>query len=142
MAPEYNRNMPRYAVAIKRIAVAALLLTVCSCGRYLARSLDSPCIDGSKVVFRMRCPSARTVQVAGDWQGNNWAEGDAEAGEVLVGLMKKVGEEGIWEATVNLPPGRYRYRFLVDESVWYLDVANPRVVDDGRGGKANLLIMP
>jgi 1,4-alpha-glucan branching enzyme len=113
-----------------------------SCGRYLERSLDSPLVAGDTVTFRVKGPFARTVQVAGDWPGNNWAEGDAEAGEVLVGLMGKAGGEGVWELTVRLKPGRYRYRFLVNETQWMIDPQNPRIVDDGRGGKANLLIMP
>jgi 1,4-alpha-glucan branching enzyme len=134
--------MRRLTGVMKRMLFIAFILGVCSCGRYLEKSLDSPFIDGDRVVFRLKCPSARTVQLAGDWEGNNWAQGDAEAGEVLVGLMEKVGQEGVWEITVRLAPGRHRYRFLVDETTWFLDVENPRVVDDGRGGKANLLIVP
>jgi 1,4-alpha-glucan branching enzyme len=113
-----------------------------SCGRYLESSLDSVSVAGEVVTFRFKSPAARTVQLAGDWPGNNWAEGDAEAGEVLVGLMTKSAEGTFWEATVYLKPGRYRYRFLINETQWALDPLNPRVVDDGRGGKANLLIMP
>ena len=134
--------MPLLTGVVKRALIVAFILAVCSCGRYLEKSLDSPVIEGGTVVFRVKCPSARTVQLAGDWEGNNWAQGDAEAGEVLVGLMEKAGQEGIWELTMRLAPGRYRYRFLVDETTWFLDVENPRVVDDGRGGKANLLIVP
>ena len=123
-----------------------LLLLACaalaaSCGRYMERSIDSPLVAGDEATFRMKSPYARTVQVAGDWPGNNWAEGDAEAGEVLVGLMSEA-EEGVWELTLRLKPGRYRYRFLVNETQWMIDPQNPRIVDDGRGGKANLLIMP
>ena len=118
------------------------LVAVCSCGRYLEGSVDSPFIDGGEVVFRVKSPSARTVQLAGDWQGNNWAQGDAEAGEVLVGLMEKVGQDGVWELKMDFAPGRYRYRYLINETTWLLDAENPRVVDDGRGGKANLLIVP
>jgi 1,4-alpha-glucan branching enzyme len=127
---------------VRMILFVVVIAGAFSCGRYLEKSLDSPLVEGDRVTFRLRCPSARTVQIAGDWQGNNWAQGDAEAGEVLVGLMEKTGNGGVWQTTVSLAPGRYRYRFLIDEAVWTLDAENPRVVDDGRGGKANLLIMP
>ena len=95
---------------------------------------------GREVTFRMRCRSARTVQVAGDW--NNWGKGDAEKGEVLIGLMDFVEDEGYWVKTVTLEPGRYTYKFLINETEWKLDRNNPRVVDERNGGKANLLIMP
>ncbi|HVO76541.1 MAG TPA: glycogen-binding domain-containing protein [Candidatus Bathyarchaeia archaeon] len=113
-----------------------------SCARFLERSLGTPLVKGDTVTFRVKVPSARTVQLAGDWPRSNWARGDAESGEVLVGLMEKAGDGGVWRLSVRLGPGRYRYLFLVNETEWFLDPENPRVVDDGRGGKANLLIVP
>ena len=126
---------------LRRFILMLLLFTAtASCGRYLAKRTDSPVIEGSRVTFRIRCPSARTVQVAGNW--NNWANGDADQGEVLVGSMEEEDGTGIWELSIELFTGRYRYKYLIDEVRWVLDPGNPRVVDDGRGGKANLLIMP
>ncbi len=123
-------------------ALLALIGAAGSCGGLLERRVASPVISGDEITFRVKSPSARTVQIAGDWAGNNWARGDAEGGEVLVGLMKNAEEDGVWEITVRLEPGRYRYRFLLNESEWLFDPDNPRIVDDGRGGKANLLIVP
>lgn len=117
-------------------------LLLASCGGMLEKAVRSPVIEGEGVMFRLRSPAARTVQIAGDWRGNNWGRGDAEAGEVLVGLMEPTGREGIWEITITLEPGRYRYRFIIDEVKHVLDPDNPRVVDDGMGGRANLLIVP
>lgn len=122
------------------LILLALMLSV-SCGGYLEKAVESPVIEDDSVIFRLWSPSARTVQVAGDWQGNNWGRGDAEAGEVLVGLMEKSRDSGIWEISVMLRPGRYRYRFVIDEKKAVLDPNNPRVVEDGMGGKANLLIV-
>jgi 1,4-alpha-glucan branching enzyme len=119
----------------------ALSLTLCvSCGRYIEPAIESGVIEEGGIVFRLKSPSARTVQVAGDWPGNNWGRGDAERGEVLVGLMER-GDDGIWVMSIELEPGRYRYRFIIDEVQQVLDPNNPRVVDDGMGGKANLLIV-
>jgi len=126
---------------LKRLIISLLLVAAAaSCDRYLAKRMDSPVVDGSRVTFRIKCPSARTVQVAGNW--NNWAKGDADEGEVLVGSMEEEDGTGIWELSLELITGRYRYKYLIDEVRWELDPGNPRVVDDGRGGKANLLIMP
>lgn len=91
------------------------------------------------VEFRYPSPSARTVQVAGDW--NNWGAGDSEQGEVLVGLMGR-DKSGVWNLAQELPPGRYRYYFLLNETQRIIDPANPRVADDPWGGKASLLIVP
>ncbi|MCK4237342.1 MAG: isoamylase early set domain-containing protein [Candidatus Krumholzibacteria bacterium] len=126
---------------IGRFAILLILFfTAVSCGGFLDEAVESPVAEGGKVTFRLKSPSARTVQLAADF--NNWALGDAESGEVLVGLMERLKEDGTWEITLHLKPGRYRYRFLVNESTWVLDPGNPRVVDDIEGGKVNLLIIP
>ena len=122
--------------AAASLTAAAVLV---SCAGALDRAVDSPEIDGGTVVFRYLSPSARTVQVAGDW--NNWSAGDAEAGEVLVGLMERE-ESGLWTIAVELPPGRHRYWFVVNEAGRVLDPANPRVTEDPWGGKASLCIVP
>ncbi len=122
------------------VSALAIVTSLDSCGRYIEPSIESGVLEEGSVVFRLKSPSARTVQVAGDWPGNNWGRGDAEQGEVLVGLMER-GDDGIWVLSIALEPGRYRYRFIVDEVEQVLDPNNPRVVDDGMGGKANLLIM-
>ncbi|MBN1164568.1 MAG: glycogen-binding domain-containing protein [Candidatus Krumholzibacteriota bacterium] len=124
----------------KRGFMVILFLMAVSCGRYLEESVKSPELDEEGVTFRFRSRSARVVQVAGDW--NNWARGDAESGEVLVGLMKRKEKEDIWEITVQFSPGRYRYYFIINESSMVLDPENPRITENPGGGKANLLIMP
>ncbi len=56
-----------------------------------------------RVVFILEAPEAQRVHVTGtfcDWQTNFCA--------------LKRGREGIWRASLALPPGRYEYRFLVD----------------------------
>jgi 1,4-alpha-glucan branching enzyme len=125
-------------IFISTLLVMALLA---SCSRYIEPSIESGVLEEEGVVFRLKSPSARTVQVAGDWPGNNWGRGDAERGEILVGLMDNKNGEGIWVLSIVLEPGRYRYRFIIDEVKHVLDPNNPRVVDDGMGGKANLLIV-
>jgi 1,4-alpha-glucan branching enzyme len=125
-------------IFISTLLVMALLA---SCSRYIEPSIESGVLEEEGVVFRLKSPSARTVQVAGDWPGNNWGRGDAERGEILVGLMDNKNGEGIWVLSIVLEPVRYRYRFIIDEVKHVLDPNNPRVVDDGMGGKANLLIV-
>jgi 1,4-alpha-glucan branching enzyme len=126
---------------IVALSALAIVLLLASCSKYIEPSIESGLIEDGRAVFRLKSPSARTVQVAGDWPGNNWGRGDAESGEILVGLMENKDGKGIWELSIELEPGRYRYRFIIDEIEPVLDPNNPRVVDDGMGGKANLLII-
>ncbi len=69
---------------------------------------------GDGVLFRTRNPGAHEVQLAGDF--NDWMPHSA--------TMQRVGED--FELFVKLPPGRYRYRMVVDGH-WSHDAANPNV---------------
>lgn len=125
---------------LKKTMIMLIVLTVISGCSHISESIRSPEIDGRTVTFRVRIRSANTVQVAGNW--NNWGRGDGRQGEVLVGLMKKNDSGDFWERTIRLSPGRYKYIFLVNEYIQVLDGNNPRIVPDGKGGKANLIIVP
>ncbi len=65
------------------------------------------------VEFVFPDPEAKEVYVAGDF--NSWRIGEESK------LEKR---NGVWVKTVNLPPGRYRYRFVVDGK-WVDDPNNP-----------------
>ena len=65
------------------------------------------------VVFVTLYPRADNVQIAGDF--NNW--------QPEYSPMQKVGDSGIWQTEMNLMPGRYRYRLVVDGQ-WQQDPYN------------------
>ncbi len=65
------------------------------------------------VVFVTLYPRAGSVQVAGDF--NNWQPEQTP--------MQKVGDSGVWQTEMNLSPGRYRYRLVVDGQ-WQQDPYN------------------
>ena len=65
------------------------------------------------VVFVTLYPRAGNVQIAGDF--NNWQPEHCP--------MQKVGETGIWQTEMNLMPGKYRYRLVVDGQ-WQQDPYN------------------
>ncbi|MEW6158606.1 MAG: isoamylase early set domain-containing protein [Verrucomicrobiota bacterium] len=54
-------------------------------------------------VFSFTAPTALRVQLVGDF--TQWQEQPVE--------MQNQGD-GIWRAVIDLPPGIYHYRFLVD----------------------------
>lgn len=63
-------------------------------------------ICGSKTAeFKLHAPAAKRVSLAGSF--NNW---NTRA------LSAKKDANGNWAVKVNLKPGRYEYKFLVDGS--------------------------
>ena len=108
------------------------LLVICGCSYLLPRQIASgPTLQEGEVLFRYHAPTARRVQLAGEWPENNWARGDGSAGEANIGLMDDKDGDGVWEIRVSLPPGRYKYLFLVDENTWHTDPGNPEEVEGG-----------
>jgi hypothetical protein len=73
------------------------------------------------------------VHVAGTF--NQWAKTVAAGGWPLL------WDGQTWRLEQVLSPGDYAYKFVLDESEWIADPANPRQADDGQGGKNSLLTM-
>ncbi len=56
-----------------------------------------------KQTFRLSAPTAQNVMLVGDfthWQKN--------------GISMQKGNDGVWNTTIELPPGKHTYRFMVD----------------------------
>lgn len=64
--------------------------------------------------FAINAPSAKEVYLVGDF--NHWKINDDSR------LSRH--DDGKWEKRVALPPGKYRYKFVVDGE-WLLDSRNP-----------------
>jgi len=77
-------------------------------------------------VFRLVAPDANHVSVAGDF--NHW---DTETHAM------KQDQAGVWKLSVNLAPGRYQYRFIVD-GVWQNDPENAECVANPLGTLNNV----
>ena len=65
-------------------------------------------------IFTLDAPEATRVFIAGSL--NNW--------DPVATPLKWDKATGLWRRTVNLEPGRYEYRFVVDD-VWWSDPMNP-----------------
>lgn len=123
-------------------AVAAVALLFLGCAHLAPRRPGSgPAVKKNKVVFRYYAPSARRVQLAGDWPENNWGRGDGRRGEANVGLMADADGDGVWEIEVELAPGRYKYLFWVDETTWFVDPGNAEEVEGGPARICSLLVV-
>jgi len=77
--------------------------------------------DKRKITFKCFAPTAKSVAVAGDF--TNW-----EAAPIA--LRKQ--PDGTWVKTVSLPPGKYQYRFIVDDQ-WQDDPQCPERVPNPFG---------
>jgi chromosome partitioning protein len=75
------------------------------------------------LVFVTLYPRAQTVQVAGDF--NNWQPSKSP--------LQKVGSSGVWQTKMQLPPGKYRYRLVVDGQ-WQQDPYNELTEANPFGG--------
>jgi len=79
-------------------------------------------ITDKGVEFTYSDPSAKTVYIGGSF--NNWSQ---DANEL------KKGDDGVFRTVIELKPGKYQYKFVVDGN-WKEDTDNPEKIDDGYGG--------
>lgn len=79
-----------------------------------------PSTSGNTTIRFTHAPFARRVALAGSF--NNWNRTET--------LFAREGDA--WVCHVDLPPGKHAYRIVVDGRM-YLDPANPKIEDDGRG---------
>lgn len=83
--------------------------------------------DGS-VIFRLRAPDAKVVQVTGDFLVSS----------PMLDAVRNA--EGVWEARSSpLPSDMFTYNFMVD-GVRALDPSNPAVVRDGSWVESHVII--
>jgi hypothetical protein len=78
--------------------------------------------------FRVEAPDAARVQLAGEFNG--WTPEGSE--------MEVVGS--VWQKTLKLAPGRYRYRYVIDGE-WQRDPQNAVVEPSPYGGQDSVLVL-
>jgi 1,4-alpha-glucan branching enzyme len=93
------------------------------------------------ILFQYEAPSAKLVTLAGNF--NNW--GGTQGGgryDPTIDPMEDVNGNGIWSIVVPLPPGRYQYKFVIDNGTrWEEDPSNPNTGVEG-GIENSLIIVP
>jgi hypothetical protein len=113
------------------LAVAALVVrTSAPAADSVANGSPTLSADPSAVFVRLVVlqPDARTVQVAGDFNGWNPARTPLEQ-----------ISPGAWAVTIALRPGRYEYSFVVDGDQWIADPFAAEENDDGFGSRNAVL---
>lgn len=80
------------------------------------------------IKFALHSPNAQYVYVVGDF--NNWTLGDNSRLEQ--------GNNGGWQKSLTLKPGKYRYKFVVDGR-WIHDPDNPHLEENMFGSFDSIL---
>jgi 1,4-alpha-glucan branching enzyme len=80
----------------------------------------APSGSGGVTQFVLVAPGAHSVALVGDF--NDW---DLSATKLV-----RQGGDGVWYVTLPLRPGRYRYAFVVDGTVWRNDPNAVGMEDD------------
>ncbi len=97
----------------------------------------SPSADGvgspREVVIRFSDARASDVRIAGDFNG--WVPDKG-----VRSLIESEGEQRVWTKILQLPPGRYQYRYVVDGE-WRDDPDNPDGVTNPVGGRNSVLVV-
>jgi len=86
---------------------------------------------GREVVVHFRDEDARDVRIAGDFNG--WVPDKG-----VHSMTEAEGATTVWTKVLNLPPGTYQYRYVVDGE-WCADPANPESTQ-GPAGKPNSVL--
>ena len=96
--------------------------------RHRAAASTAPISTPQDVTFTVEAPGAEHVLLAGDFNGWNTDGGEMEP------------SGGVWTKVMKLPPGRYRYRYVIDGR-WQNDPSNATVEPNPYGGHDSVLVM-
>jgi hypothetical protein len=88
----------------------------------------APEVRGTEVTFKVRAAEAQQVALVGGFNG--WDEHRQP--------MQGPDDAGIWRLTATIPPGSWRYSFVVDGK-WVRPEGAPRYEEDGFGAENGVL---
>ncbi len=123
-----SRGAHDFRMLAREVAGKASPLAVTALDHWTAL-LHGPQATKAGVRFEADFPRARSVRLTGsfcDWSAKG------------VALNRR--EDGIWEAFLQLEPGRHQYRFIVD-GAWLPDPHNAETVANEFGGANSLLVV-
>ena len=128
----------------KTILMLAIIFISNGCSlTFIKKRLSGPYKVESGVLFQYDAPSARHVNLAGNFPDNEWLK-HGDKVDVMHDDGKRgdrVAGDGIWSIVKVLPAGRYEYKFVVDRNTWLEDPNALESIDDGYGGKNSILIV-
>jgi len=81
----------------------------------------------NKVQFQLNAPEAKRVALTGDFK--KWA---------AKGVPMRKSKDGTWKANVELQPGRYEYKFIIDNE-WRHDPNNGNTIQNAVGSLNSII---
>lgn len=87
--------------------------------------------DPELVRFVFRAPRGAAVALVGDFNG--W--------DPVATPMQMLDAEGVWSASILLPPGRHVYAFVIDGTTWVPDPTAPLAPEDGFGSRNSVVLV-
>ena len=100
-----------------------------------AEAAISPATGGDRreVIVHFSDTDAHDVRIAGDFNG--WVPDKG-----VRSLIEAEGPRRVWTKILQLPPGTYEYRYVVDGE-WREDPENPQVTTSSVGGRNSVLVV-
>ncbi|MCZ6836635.1 MAG: isoamylase early set domain-containing protein [Planctomycetota bacterium] len=83
------------------------------------------------MIFTQPASSGRKISVAGDFNG--WSPG--------VTMLKLREDSGVFQALVDMPPGKYQYRIVIDGK-WQADRYNEEMQLNAYGEPNSVIVVP
>ena len=133
----------RKLILFSILNIVVIFFSVSCSLNFIKKRLSPPHRVERGILFQYEAPSARQVNLAGNFPDNEWLKygnqfdvmyDDGKNGDRFAG-------DGIWSIVKVLSPGRYEYKFVVDRNSWFIDPNALETVDDGYGGKNSVLIV-
>jgi len=133
----------RKLILFSILNIVVILFSVSCSLNFIKKRLSPPHKVEDGILFQYDAPSARQVNLAGNFPDNEWLKygnqfdvmrDDGKNGD-------RVSGDGIWSIVKPLSPGRYEYKFVVDRNSWIEDPNALDNTDDGYGGKNSVLIV-
>jgi 1,4-alpha-glucan branching enzyme len=112
-------------------ALGVMMLAACGAKAPPPRPGGPEILQGG-VVFRYRNTDAERVNLVGDF--NAW--------DPTADPMADENEDGEWTLFYPLAPGRYAYKFVIDDRRWIADPTNPESEPDGFDGRNSIVVVP
>jgi 1,4-alpha-glucan branching enzyme len=109
------------------LAIAVVILVCSGCA---AERWEGARVATGGVRFQMRQPDARSVAVAGDFNG--WSQTSHQ--------MTRNGD--LWTCVIALPPGEHAFMYVVDGMSWVPPADTVTLAPDGFGGLNGKIVVP
>ena len=108
-----------------------MVLAISALSLCCAPAATAPVGTPNGVAFSLARADARSVSVAGDFNG--WS--------VSAHPLTRSGSRNVWRAVVTLPPGEHVFMFVVNGTEWVVPPVAEDYVDDGLGSKNGVVIV-